>query len=135
VNHVEVLENIAALDREGGYLGALSIPRASRESALYRDAVAHARERTEWPSIVHGQVAAACAGQFGNVDLGDRTYGSELFVNPLMAVYLTVDLVALARRSLYLDRLENTHLMRQVQSAIIVYREDVNPRIPRAFPH
>jgi hypothetical protein len=31
VNHVQVLENIAALDRDGGYLGALSIPGASRK--------------------------------------------------------------------------------------------------------
>ncbi|MDQ1653039.1 MAG: hypothetical protein QOI35_2239 [Cryptosporangiaceae bacterium] len=135
VNHVQVLENLAALDREGGYLGALSIPRASRESALYRDAVAHARAATEFPSIVHGQVAAACAGEFGNVYLGERTLGSELFVNPLMAVYLTVDLVALARRSLYLDRLENTYLMRQVQSEIIAFRNEITPRTPRAFPH
>ncbi|MDQ1644031.1 MAG: hypothetical protein QOJ50_215, partial [Cryptosporangiaceae bacterium] len=61
--------------------------------------------------------------------------GSELFVNPLMAVYLTVDLVALARRSLYLDRLENTYLMRQVQSEIIAFRTGITPRTPRAFPH
>ncbi|WP_250031289.1 DUF1152 domain-containing protein [Paractinoplanes maris] len=32
VNHVQVLENIAALDREGAYLGALSIPRTSKGS-------------------------------------------------------------------------------------------------------
>jgi hypothetical protein len=33
VNHVQVLENLAALDRDGGYLGALSIPSGSREAA------------------------------------------------------------------------------------------------------
>jgi hypothetical protein len=43
VNHVEVLENLAALDRDGGYLGALSIPGASREAEIYRAAVAHAQ--------------------------------------------------------------------------------------------
>lgn len=49
VNHVQVLENIAALDRDGGYLGALSIPGGSREAALYRDAVAAAQSATpEW---------------------------------------------------------------------------------------
>ncbi|WP_256371015.1 DUF1152 domain-containing protein [Micromonospora sp. KC207] len=35
VNHTHVLENLAALDRDGGYLGALSIPSTSREAALY----------------------------------------------------------------------------------------------------
>lgn len=60
VNHVQVLENLAALDREGGYLGALSIPGSSREAKLYRDAVADAQAATpQRPSIVHGQIAAA----------------------------------------------------------------------------
>ncbi|MFE6489979.1 DUF1152 domain-containing protein, partial [Streptomyces sp. NPDC057757] len=35
VNHALVLENLAAIDRAGGYLGAFSIPRGSREGALY----------------------------------------------------------------------------------------------------
>jgi hypothetical protein len=60
VNHVQVLENLAALDREGGYLGALSIPSGSREAALYRDAVTAAQAATpQRPSIVNGQIAAA----------------------------------------------------------------------------
>ncbi|GID95816.1 DUF1152 domain-containing protein [Amorphoplanes digitatis] len=46
VNHVQVLENLAALDRDGGYLGALSIPGTSREARLYRDAVADAHAAT-----------------------------------------------------------------------------------------
>lgn len=58
VNHVQVLENLAALDREGGYLGALSIPGHGREAALYRDAVADAQAATpDRPSIVNGQIA------------------------------------------------------------------------------
>ena len=41
VNHVQVLENLAALDRDGGYLGALCIPGDSPSATLYRSAVAH----------------------------------------------------------------------------------------------
>jgi len=33
VNHVQVLENIAALDRDGGYLGALSIRPVTRRAS------------------------------------------------------------------------------------------------------
>jgi hypothetical protein len=36
VNHAQVLENIAALERSGGYLGAFSIPRQSKAVTLYR---------------------------------------------------------------------------------------------------
>lgn len=60
VNHVQVLENIAALERDGAYLGAFSIPRATREGALCLDAVTHAQHHTpEHPSIVNGCITAA----------------------------------------------------------------------------
>jgi hypothetical protein len=109
VNHVQVLENLAALDRDGGYLGALSIPSGSREAALYRDAVAAAQAATpQRPSIVNGQIAAALSGESGDTGFTRRVSGSTLFVNPLMAIYFTVDLMALAARCLYLDRLEET---------------------------
>jgi hypothetical protein len=101
VNHVQVLENLAALDRDGGYLGALSIPSASREAALYRDAVAAAQAATPHrPSIVNGQIAAALNGESGDTAFTRRISGPTIFVNPLMAIYFTVDLMALAARCL-----------------------------------
>ncbi|MFJ3306569.1 DUF1152 domain-containing protein [Streptomyces sp. NPDC086549] len=137
VNHSLVLENLAALDRDGSYLGAFSLPRASREGALYLDAVAHAQRCTaSHPSIVNGSVAAAVRGDFGDVRFTERTRNSELFVNPLMALYFCVDLPGLARRNLYLDRLEETALMRQISSAIEEFRDELpTQRQPRAFPH
>lgn len=136
VNHVQVLENLAALDRDGGYLGALSIPSQSREAALYQDAVADAQAATPArPSIVQGQIAAATRGAFGDVHATQRTSGSTLFVNPLMAIYFTVDLDKLAARCLYLDRIEHTYGRRQVISRIEAYRNEVSTRIPRAYPH
>lgn len=136
VNHVQVLENIAALERDGAYLGAFSLPRSTREGALYLDAVAHAQQRTaEHPSIVNGSVAAAVRGEFGDVRFTERTRGSELFVNPLMSLYFAFELPALAARCLYLDRIEDTYLMRQVQTRIAEYRDTVVTRPPRGFPH
>ncbi|MEU1256419.1 DUF1152 domain-containing protein [Streptomyces chartreusis] len=137
VNHSLVLENLAALDREGGYLGAFSLPRDSHEGRLYLDAVAHAQRCTpDHPSIVQGSVAAAVRGDFGDVRFTERTKGGELFVNPLMALYFCVDAPALARHNLYLDRLENTALMRQISSVISDFRDELpRQRPPRAYPH
>ncbi|MFJ3669462.1 DUF1152 domain-containing protein [Streptomyces sp. NPDC090106] len=137
VSHTLALENLAALDREGGYLGAFSVPRESREAALYLDAVADARDATpDHPSIVNGSVAAAVRGEFGDVRFTRRTRDGELFINPLMAMYFCVDAVALARRNLYLDRLENTALMRQISSLIEEFRDELpRQRQPRAYPH
>lgn len=116
---------------------AVSIPQDSREARLYVEAVAHAdAETTARPSIVHGSVAAAVRGEFGNVPLGKRTADSELFVNPLMAMYFAVELDALARRNLYLDRLARTYTMWDVVRGIEAFRNEVDPIRPRqTYPH
>lgn len=137
VSHGLVLENIAALETGGAYLGAFSVPRSTREGALFVDAVAHAQAHTpDHPSIVNGSIAAAVQGAFGDVRFTSRTRGSELFINPLMSICFAFELDGLARRCLYLDRIENTHLIRQVSSAIAEFREEVpRQRPPRRIPH
>ncbi|MDR6321217.1 DUF1152 domain-containing protein [Actinoplanes couchii] len=136
VNHVQVLENIADLDRDGAFLGAFSVPSHGREAALYRDAVEHARSRTPGrESIVHGQISAALSGVAGDIDIGGRTGGSPLFVNPLMAMYFTFDLAGLAARSLYLDRIRSTDDMLQVSQVIESFRDEIEPRPRVVFPH
>ncbi|CND84263.1 Uncharacterised protein [Mycobacterium tuberculosis] len=136
VNHTGVLENLAALTADGSYLGALSIPRDSREAAPYLDAVEHAQAATPaYPSIVNGSISAAVRGRFGDVHFTSRTRGSELFINPLMAMYFAVDLDGLARRSLYLDRLEGTRVIRQISSAVASFLDGIRPRPPRQYPH
>lgn len=137
VNHSLVLENLAALDRAGGYLGAFSLPRDTREGRLYLDAVEHARAACpEHPSIVHGSVAAALRGEFGDVRFTERTKGGQLFVNPLMTLYFSVTVEALAGRNRYLDRIEHTHLMRQISTAIEEFRDTLpQQRPPRMYPH
>ncbi|HJD83249.1 DUF1152 domain-containing protein [Kitasatospora aureofaciens] len=137
VNHALVLENLAAIDRAGGYLGAFSIPRGSREGALYLDAVEHARAAfPQHPSIVNGSVAAALRGEFGDVRFTERTGNDELFVNPLMTLYFGVTVEALAAENRYLDRLEHTVLTRQISTLIEEFRDELpRQRPPRQFPH
>ncbi|WP_053719853.1 DUF1152 domain-containing protein [Saccharothrix sp. NRRL B-16348] len=136
VCHAHVLENLAALDRAGGYLGALSIPSASDEARAYLDAVAHAQAATPLrPSIVNGQIAAALRGEFGDVQVTTRTAGSELFVNPLMGVYFAVDLPTLAASVGYPARIRDTTTMLDVALVIEEHREEVTRRARRTFPH
>lgn len=136
VCHAHVLENLAALEREGGYLGALSIPSASAEARAYLDAVAHAQLATpDRPSIVQGQIAAALRGEFGNAQFTARTAGSELFVNPLMGVYFSADLAILAAGVGYLGDLAATNTATEVALAIEAHRDGVKRRPRRAIPH
>ncbi|MFE2347701.1 DUF1152 domain-containing protein [Kitasatospora cineracea] len=137
VSHALVLENLAALHRDGGYLGAFSIPADSPEAAHYVDAVARARDECpERASIVQGSVAAALRGEFGDVRFTEHTGDSTLFVNPLMTLYFGVTVEALAARNLYLDRLEGTATTREIASVIADFREDLPRQRPaRPFPH
>lgn len=135
VCHAQFLENVAALEREGGYLGAFSVSRSSDEGSAFLDAVAHAQAATrERPSIVNGSIAAAVRGEFGNAQFTDRTEGSELFINPLMALYFAFDLPAVARQSLYLSELEDTETIWDVQARIEAFRRGVHVRPRRVIP-
>lgn len=136
VCHAQFLENVAAIEREGGYLGAFSMSPATPEGAAFLEAVTDVQASTPLrPSILNGSIAAAVQGRFGNDHFTQRTAGTELFINPLMAIYFTFDLQAVARRSLYLDRLEGTDSASDVMYRIEVFRDGVEPRPRVAIPH
>ena len=66
VCHAHVLENIAAIERDGGYLGAFAVTAAMPEGRAYLSAVSHAHGHTpRRTSIVNGSIAAAIEGRFG----------------------------------------------------------------------
>ncbi len=136
VCHAHFLENVATLERDGAYLGAFSLPRASEEGRAFLQAVEAAQAATpERPSIVNGSIAAAVQGAFGDIQFTDRTSGSELFINPLMAIYFTFDLIGLAARSLYLEQLAHTETIFEVSAIIEAFRRGVTKRLHRAIPH
>jgi hypothetical protein len=136
VCHAHFLENVATLERDGAYLGAFSVPASSCEGAAFIDAVTRAQVSTPGrPSIVNGSIAAAIRGEFGNAQFTSRTAQTELFINPLMSLYFAFDLVGVARRSLYLDRLESTNTIFEVSAVIEAFRHEVAARPRRPLPH
>jgi hypothetical protein len=137
VCHAHVLENIAALEQEGGYLGAFSVTAAMPEGRAYLSAVERAHRQTPGrPSIVNGSIAAAIEGRFGDIRFTERTAGGELFINPLMAIYFGFELAAVAGRSLYLDLLEGTETIFEVSHRIEAFRNRVAETRPRRLiPH
>jgi hypothetical protein len=136
VCHAHVLENIAAIERDGGYLGAFAVTAAMPEGRAYLSAVSYAQSRTPGrTSIVNGSIAAAIEGQFGDVRFSARTAQSQLFINPLMAIYFTFELAAVARQSLYLHLLEGTESIFDVGGRIRAFRHTVQPRPRTPIPH
>lgn len=135
VCHAHFLENVAALERAGGFLGAHSLHLSIPEVAMFRDAVEYVNSRMpERQSIVNGSIVSALEGRFGNFHRTARTQESELFINPLMAMYWHFDLGAVARQSLYLDILENTDTMFEVQARIEGFQKSVSLRRRTTLP-
>lgn len=129
VCHAHFLENVASLTQAGGFFGTRSLLASEPEGEAYLDLVNFSAQRTPTrPSIVNLSIASAMEGYFGNHHRTSRTSSSELFINPLMNMYWAFDLDQLARHNLYLDRLEHTTSMQEVNRQIIAYRSETTLR-------
>lgn len=128
VCHAHFLENAAAVIADGGYLGAWSLMREMPEFQFYREAVEYVCAFTpRRPSIVNTSIAAAVTGNFGNHHVTKRTEGSDLFINPLMALYWAFRIEPVVRRNLYLDRIRETNTYTELCLAI----ESFTATLPR----
>jgi len=132
VGHADVLATIAHTIRENGFLGAWSLMRTMPEVEQYRQAVEFIHQAMPYaPSIVSASIISALDGHFGDHHATQRTHGSELFINPLMALYWCFRLSTIAEHILYLDRLAATESMSDVLRVIEAFRNEVVVR-PRA---
>jgi hypothetical protein len=124
VCHALVLENMAALIEDGGYLGAWSLCQGMEEADLYCAAVDFATQRFPlMPSIVNKSVAVSINGWFGDRHFTDRTAGSKLFLSPLMGLYWAFRLEAIVARLLYRDQVLGTDSSLALDEAIEQFRD------------
>ena len=124
VCHAHVLENASALIADDAYLGAWSLTKEMDEFAFYRDAAEFVLARLpRQRSIVNTSILNAVSGNFGDYHVTERTEGSELFINPLMAIYWSFHLENVARRNVLLKAIHNTDTFSEVSVAIERFRE------------
>lgn len=123
VCHAHFLENVAALIEDHGYLGAWSLMREMEEYQLYCEAFEFVSARMpRKESIVNSSIISAVSGWFGDEHASKRTEGSELFINPLMALFWTFRLDQVARRNLCLGRIAETANYGELSLAIEAFR-------------
>jgi len=131
VCHAHFLENVAALIREGGFMGAWSLTRELLEFELYREAYEFTSARMpRQPSIVNTSLISAIDGWFGDHHATRRTEDTELFINPLMALYWAFRLEMVASRNLYLERIRNTNTYADLSLAIEAFRAEQSTTRP-----
>ena len=124
VCHAQFLENVAALIRTGGYLGAFSLTEDMSSVRAYRKAVEAVVNELppQYASIVCTSISSAITGHFGNYHATDRTMGSELFINPLMSFYWCFDVPAVASQVFYREAARTTETVEELARVISEFR-------------
>ena len=107
--YTQVLENIAALTKAGGFFGACSLTPEMEAYRDYEEAVLYTQnKRYQDVSVINSSIISAAHGEFGNYHLTEKTKGSQLWISPLMLLYWFFDVPTVARRNLFLPQLKET---------------------------
>lgn len=122
VSHGLFLENVATLERSGGYLGCFSVSQHSAEGQLYLEGY-QAVAKCMQPSIVSASITDAMQGHFGNHHSTSRTGSSKLFINPLMPVYWSFELAKLVEQIPYAKELLLTTSAMEVMNVIFKHQD------------
>jgi hypothetical protein len=130
VCHSQVLEAVAEMTAQGGFLGAVSLLPSMPAVVRYMEAcVAVRRTMSEMvASIVCSSIVSALEGHFGAYHSTQLTSGNTLWVNPLMTFYWCFDLEAVAARVLYLREILATDCYEDVMHAIESFRNSLESR-------
>ena len=120
VAHNEMLENMAALIKAGGYLGGCSLVPQMPAYQDYADAVFYVHgKRHQDPSVINSCIISATQGEFGDHHLTEKTRGSPLAISPLMALYWFFDLATVAKHNYILPTLSDTDTFMDTAHVVI----------------
>lgn len=126
VSHFRFLENVAALSKEGAYLGLFQLLGEMEEAQSYADAVQFANKRMpEMESIVSNSIVSALEGEYGNYHRTTRTQGSNLWINPLMTIYWAFDLRKVIPQLKYYDQIKYTNTLSEFNAKLSAYRSQL----------
>jgi len=125
VSHGRFLENVAAMGKNGGYLGCFSLLREMEEVQKFTDAYNSCLPTN---SIVCSSVVSAINNEFGNVHskpTEERTGSGKLFINPLMCLYWSFKLQTVVQLNKYVGSsdFQQTSSYYKITDLIHSYRE------------
>jgi hypothetical protein len=107
--HHLALENVAALTKAGGFLGACAL---TPQMSCFQHYEAACRYVWEQPnhqkSHISTRVLPAVRGEFGNHHLYSVDSNITIYLSALMTLYWWFDANAVIKRNLLLDKLKNT---------------------------
>ncbi|GAK58599.1 hypothetical protein U27_05573 [Candidatus Vecturithrix granuli] len=130
--YAHVLENIAVLTQDGGFLGACALTPHMEAYQAYEEAVLYVQGK-DWQdaSVINSSIISAVQGHYGDYHLTKKTRGSRLWISPLMSIYWFFDAPILAQRNLYLSQLRETETFMDALQKYMSYAGYI-PRRPHA---
>lgn len=124
VSHYQFLENVAKLSRKNAYLGNFSLLPSMPEAQAFQDAVRYSNDQMPAnPDILANSISSALQGQYGDFHATHRTQGSRLWINPLMYIYWSFDLMEVAKNLMYYDEIAFTSTYTEIINAIFAFRK------------
>jgi len=130
--HEQVFDRIAALTRDGGFLGTSALVSGTPAAALYREAVGYtfANQQQQRRSHIHDVVLASVKGEYtaapGKTDeLATRfdRRGPHVWISPLLSLFWYFELGVVARASLLLPHVLDTETIWDVTVRIEALRK------------
>lgn len=135
IAYAHVLENIARLTEDGGFLGACSLTPQMEVYQAYEEAVLYVQNNEfQDPSVINSSIVSAVQGHYGNYHLTEKTRDSRLWISPLMPIYWFFDLPTVAQHNLYLSQLRNTDTFMDAVRAYMLYARLVPKRSSERIP-
>lgn len=112
LNHYRVLENMAAIIKDGGFIGSCSMTKDMQCYQIYMD-LCHAAFETTRKSHIHSKVISAVEGEFGDFhlfsDVDANIHGEAnkvFFISPLSSIYWFFDLDTVVESNLIIEKLK-----------------------------
>jgi len=117
VCHYRALENIAALTKDGGFLGACALTANMEAFQFYEQVCVEAFARSNSSSHIHARVIPGVHGEFGQFgDIFDLLSDMPPFVSPLASIYWFFDVAAVARRNILIPAFADTETFAEVDA-------------------
>jgi len=127
VSHYLFLENVAALAKDGGYLGLFQMTKEMDECQKYIAAVEYVNERMkDMESIVSNSIVSALQGEYGNYHKTNRAAESVLWINPLMTIYWCFDLRSVIKKNKYYEDIKLTKTMGELNTQLSNFRRNMD---------
>jgi hypothetical protein len=109
MTYAHIMENVADLTRQGGFLGACALTPEMTVYKLYEEAVFYVQSQPYHDeSVINSSIISAVRGNFGDYHLTRKTLGSRLWISPLMTLYWFFDFELVVKHNQILPYLADT---------------------------